>query len=732
MKKRILSIVLAPMLLFSMAVPGIAAESQDSAQRLAAVTGKVKNALGLDTELYKDFNGQLTEGALAPTWRLSWSGEDGSLEITASESGKILSYYRYSEDESGDSTPLSLPQSDPAKAKAAAQEFLSRVLDASETVDLDAAASNTNSLRQTRYYFRGSVLLNGCPSPLSFSLAVRLSDYAVVQFRRDTLETDYIGALPAASFRTRENTAGSLLRSTLSLRLEYVLDEGEEKAVLRYLPNSIDSFYVDDRSGKLVNLTELYQELGKGSSSNTNRDEAASAPEAAAGADSNAGLTQAEQLGADKLKGALAKETLDQKARAVTQLGLDSYTLASASYREEELVKDAPIITARLSYARREGEETLRRTVTLNAKTGELLGVYSSRPWDREDTPTVNEDAARKTAEDFLSAQRGDRFARCAAYTGDPAYTRENGRYGTWSFQYARQENGYFFPSDQFTVGIDAADGSVSSYSQSWSENVSFDRPDGIISAEQAVSAYFKTFQVTKGYVAVPQQLDLSDPGYAPLAEMGYSVLNSLKLGWQLTAPEDSVRGIDAKTGQPVRWARESGGTLRYSDLAGSPAKEAAEALAEYGIGYAGGKLLPKQKLTQLDLVALLASTQGSLTDPENLKDDADRLYRIAYSMGALRREERDDSRVLSRIDVIKLLLDAGGYGPAARLRGIYRTDFSDEGDIPEQLLGYAALAQALNVAQGDASGKLYPGQSATRGDAVMMLYAFMQRGGRY
>lgn len=726
MKKRILSIMLAPILLFSMAVPGFAAEGGDSADRLAAVTGKVKSALDLDTERYKQFSGQLTEGELAPTWRLSWSGEDGSLEITASGSGKVLSYYSYSADEDGDSAPLSLPKSDPAKAKAAAAAFLKRVLDASETVDLDAAAGDTNSLRQTRYYFRGTVLLNGCPSPLGFFLSVRSSDYAVTQFHRDSLEADYIGTVPAASFHMGQGAAEPLLRGTLSLRLEYVLDEGEKTAVLRYLPDPIHSFYVDDAAGKLVDLTELYEELGK-YGGYIGADEGM-APEATAGAaDSNSSLTQAEQLGADKLKGTMGKEALDQKARSITQLGLDSYTLASASYREEQ-IDGAPVIAARLTYGKRTEEKTLRRWVTLDAKTGELIGVSSSGLWDEDADKKVSEEAARKTAEAFLTAQQKEDFALCADYTGGAA-DRENGRYGVWGFQYARKENGYFFPSDQFTIGIDAVDGAVCAYSRSWTEGVSFAAPDGIVSEEQAVSAYFKTFQVTRGYVAVPQKLDLSDPEYAPLAEMGYSALNSLKLGWQLTAPDKHVTGIDAKTGEPV--VRDGGedASLRYDDLAGSWAGSAAETLADYGIGYAGGKFRPDKQLTQLDLAALLASTQGVLIDPDDLAEgDADRAYRAACGMGALRREDRDDSRPLSRIEMIKILLDAGGYGPAARLQGIYRTDFSDEGKIPEELLGYAALAQALKVAQGDSAGRLDPDRSATRADAAVMLLAFMQR----
>ena len=720
--------MLAPILLFSMAVPGFAAENSNSASRLSAVTEKVKRALALDTAQYKEFSGQLTEGELAPTWRLSWRGEPGSLEVTASESGKILSYYRFDEIENQDSAPLSLPKSDPARAKDAAAAFLKQVLDSTETVDLDAIADGTNSRWQTRYYFRGTLLLNGCPSPLSFSLAVRTSDYEVIQFYRDSLETGYIGATPAASFQMKQSTVEPLLRDTLSLRLEYVLDEGEKTAILRYLPNEIHNFYVDDASGKLVDLTTLYEELGDKKdygSEDKEMDGALPNPEGTG----SGGLTQAEQLGADKLKGTLSKEALDQKARSVSQLGLDSYTLASASYQEEKLADNTSVIIARLSYAKRAEDRILYRWVTLDAKTGALRGVYSSGLWSEDETGKIDGDAARKTAEAFLTAQQKERFALCAAYTSVPVSQRENGRYGIWSFQYVRQENGYFFPADHFTIGIDTTDGSVCAYSQSWTENVKFDSPDGIVSERKALDAYFGAFQVTRGYVAVPQKLDLSNPDYAPLAEMGYRALNSLKLGWQLAVSDQKVIGIDAKTGKPVLWIREEDNSLQYSDLTGSQAKSAAEELADYGIGYAGGKFRPDKQLTQLDLVALLASTQGVLIDPDHLSDgDADQAYRTAYSLGALRQAERNDSKLLSQMDVIKILLDAGGYGPAAQLQGIYRTDYPDEAEIPEALLGYAALAQALNVAQCDSAGKLNPGQTATRGDAGVMLLAFMQR----
>ena len=55
MNKRILSILLTSLLLCSAVAPGIAAEGGDSADRLTAVTGKVKNTLGLDTQRFDTF-----------------------------------------------------------------------------------------------------------------------------------------------------------------------------------------------------------------------------------------------------------------------------------------------------------------------------------------------------------------------------------------------------------------------------------------------------------------------------------------------------------------------------------------------------------------------------------------------------------------------------------------------------------------------------------------------------
>ena len=143
--KRLLSLVLTLALLGALALP--AAAEEDSDARLAAVTHHIEMtiapgfylvhetaaeileefhacALGIDTQVYDQFYGDLKENELAPAWYLSWSGEAGSLEVTATEDGKILRYDRYDEDVSNRRDTLSLPEGDPVQAQAAAQAFL--------------------------------------------------------------------------------------------------------------------------------------------------------------------------------------------------------------------------------------------------------------------------------------------------------------------------------------------------------------------------------------------------------------------------------------------------------------------------------------------------------------------------------------------------------------------------------------------------------------------------------
>lgn len=724
--KRFASLFLSAVMLLTLGVPAAAAgDSTD--QRLAKVTAKVKKALDIGDE-YTSFSGELWENELAPVWELNWSREEDSISVTASEDGKVLSY---SLNENGAVGTLSsadrdFPPSFPAvireEARKIAEDFLKKVLDAPlET----AAFSETNSgrLNTQTSRFGGTVLLNGLPAPFSFSLTVRSSDGKVIRFHRDSLEGSVAGGVPSAKPSSGKTDAGRLLRDTLALRLEYVLDPDSGTALLRYLPESGDEYYVDAQTGELINLTALYQEARKGDGGGVSfsaGDANAAAPEAAA--QEYGSLSQAELEGISKLEGVQAKEVLDGKLREISALGLDKYTLASAGYSLNQETGD---VSARLSYTRKDSSGLWRRNVTCDARTAALLSVYSSAPYEEERKASIGEKAAREIGEAFLAELWGAEYAAAELYSNEPW---SGGHGASHSFTYAQRANGYFFPENNLRVSVDVTDGSISGLDRFWTEGVDFDTPDGILDGDTALDAWFNHYDLLLAYRSVPVKLDLSRDGDWPvssLLEMGYTYFYTLKLAYSLAEPE-GVRcyGVDAKSGEPVQ--RDSGfgeTAVAYSDLEGHWAREQIEALAEYGIGWSGGTCRPRDELTQLDMVALLCSADGYRFDPGS--GSADDLYSYAYSRGVLRPAQRQEDKILTRGEVVKMLLDCAGHGGVASLQGIFTCSFADREDIPGDLLGYAALAQGLGVVNG--SGSFDANRAATRAEAAVMLYNLMR-----
>lgn len=701
------------------------APSSAADERLAKVTAKVKSILGI-SDTYGEFYGELQENELSPVWSLNWSvlDSDDRLEVEATEDGKVIRYYLSSEDPS---TPVSntdwnfppaFPKLTLEQARASAEKFLKKVLEggleSAQFSDQNTARMNTQS-----YRFNGTVLLNGLPSPLSFSVTIRASDGVVTRFSRDVLEGQTIGGVPSAKPAASEAEAGKLLKGTLALRLEYVLEDEGTKAVLRYLPESADEYCVDAQTGELVNLTELYEEVqDKGANGGALFSSAASAPEAAA--DTAAGLSQAELSGISKMEGVLSKEELDKTLHALEPLGLERYTLASASY---SLEKESGDVTARLSYTRREKDNVWRKTLACDAKTGGLLEVYSSAPYVEGRTAKVSEEEARKTGEAFLAQLWGDAFAASALYASDPwDGERWSSAHG---FRYAQKENGYFFPENSLQVAIDITDGSISSLSRSWTKDVTFDSAEGLLSEDAALDAWFAHFDLPLGYLQIPVALDPDVPEAMPLMDMGYAYFYAVKLAYGLEE-DQRASGVDAKTGDIVLRDTGAGGAgITYSDLDGHWAKSQLERMAQYGVGWTGGACRPDSALTQLDLVALILSADGYSW---NSDDDADWLYRRAYDLGLLTKDQRKEDKVLTRGETVKMLLDAAGCAGVAKLPGIFTCAFADKDSIPQDLLGYAALAQGMKLVASetfDAAG------TATRAQAAVMLYNLMARSER-
>lgn len=722
--KKLLALLLSAALLCGTALPALA-EAGDADARLTQVTQSVKSTLDLDTTAYTSFQGSCQEDALAPVWSLVWSGDTGSLNIDALEDGTIFYYSRsvYVEEPE----PLvsgnlpAFPAVDNDAATAAARAFVDKVLDKStESAELELTRSP--DLSGGDYRFAADILLNGLPSPLSLSLTVGAEDMEVTRFSRDVLANSCLGDIPPATPNATQAQASTLLRDTLNLRLEYVLSEDDPThAILRYLPEYGHDFYVDADTGELIDLTELESGMFKnGLGAGAAADSTAEAPSAAP--EEDAALTEAEQAGIQKLEGVQSKEALDAGLKAVKEYGLAAYELVSASYtlwEGEDGEEDQ--VTCTLQYSRSAEDGVWRRTFTVDAKTGVVENFYSRGPWNKERQPALTAEEAKAKAEAFLETYYPEHYGHLALYDSSVDSVAEGSPF--YSFRFARQENGFFFPDHYYSVGIDSTDGSVSSLSFTYAEDVTFDDPAGIIDAEAALDAWLGTYDVTLGYLYVPEPLAAGDAAQDKLIQLGFQSFYRLKLGYTLER-EGSYLGIDAKTGAPVERQYSQTEGLAYTDLEGHWACNTVETLAGYGVGYDADTFGPDQALTQWDLVSLLYSLDYWAVDPTSQDQDLrNEVYAAAYRAGTLTKEERDDDALLTRASVIKMLLDRAGYGKVAGLEGIFTCAYADPETIPEGELGYAALAQGLSLVEGTYAGT----RTATRAEAAVLLFRLME-----
>lgn len=725
--KKLLSLIMTGLFLLVSSPLPLAAQTPED--ELAAVTQKVKDRLHLGDQ-YTQFQGEVQEDVMGRYWNLSWSNEAGdTLRIQADSQGKIMQYDRILSEENtmrydGTFAPA-FPKLSPEEARKTTQDFLNIVLEGpEETFAFAETGIPAESRSGGNYYFYGTIRLNGLSSPIQASISVSGLDKQVRSFDRGDSRTRYLGGIPSAKPAASQIDAAALLMDTLKLKIEYVLEKdpatGKDKAFLRYLPVYSGNNMVDAQTGQLIDIDALYRDMNENPSGST--------MEAAADLGKGGGLTPQEQAGIEKIAGILDSKVLDSKVRAMTELGLEGYTMADARYY---YYKEEDRYTCSLTYAKPEGEgESLRirrKYAQVDAKTG-VLESFSTSGWYEDGTEksaSITEAEALSKAQAFLSKYFNEHYAQMKLYSSDDLVrimplARSGGE--DYSFTFAQRKNGYFFPNNAYYVSIDSVSGTINSFSGNYRE-VEFDSADGLVSMAKAVDRYFKTQETTLAYLQVPKKLDLSSPEMKPYVEWGLTYLYELRLGYSLTS-EKLPWAIDAKTGEPLFSPDYGRQKLTYEDLSGDTAEILK--LAEYGIGYAGGSFRQAKTLTQLDMVALLVSADGYLYDPSDA-ESLKYLYERAYQLGILKRAQREDGRQITRMELAKTVLTMAGYDKTAELPGIFTCSYADKASIAPADFGYAAIAQGLGLVK-PADGYFQPQALATRQQAAVMLFNFMSR----
>ena len=79
----------------------------------------------------------------------------------------------------------------------------------------------------------------------------------------------------------------------------------------------------------------------------------------------------------------------------------------------------------------------------------------------------------------------------------------------------------------------------------------------------------------------------------------------------------------------------------------------------------------------------------------------------------------------MTRLTAVKEIIDAMNLSRAAKISGIYRTEFSDNPLIKAEDIGYLAIAYGLSIIDGDKGTLTFrPDDTVTRAEAAKLVYA--------
>ena len=601
---------------------------------------------------------------------------------------------------------MKFPSLSRSEAESIAQDFLSRVLDTPiEAADLEEGVNRLYLYDNGNYYFYGTLILNALGTPVNIRLSVDSASREVASFYRSDSGLDYAD-LPAVAAVTKDAAAATLFAS-FDMKLNYVTSGDEaHQAILRYIPDMPADYVVDAITGELVEITPMLYGYG-------------SAEDSAAAESGKGGLTGVEQQAVTDLEGVLAKADLEAAARGIAELGITTgYSLQSINYYKQDSDTEAAQIYAYLSFVMQSGSERANdyaygyKNVTLEAKTGEFISA-SAYAYASEDpvvryTRTQSEVKARAFAQQYNPDELALTSLADEEQNGDTRYQ---------TFTFVRQAGGIDFPENYIYVTVDATDGTIGSYNVTWDDQMRFADPAGIKTADQAKDIYTNAAGIALCYVGISAGAEEDTFIYDP--QMNLTLVYDFA--------DQNVWGVDASTGEPLTSQTEQETQIAYDDVAGHYAQTEIEKLAQYGIGYTGGAFAPERALTQKDALILLAAA-GGYTYDQSAEDYENSLYSAAYSMGILTKAEKSPEAKVTRSQLVRMIINAAGYGEVARLENIYAVHFGDASDVPASLYGYVAIAKGLGVISGTPSGRFYPNAVATRAHLAVMLCNIMSR----
>lgn len=688
--KKFLSLVLAAALCAASAVPALAYSNSEKINEMLSV---LKQRIG-STDEYDKFSGSVNAYGGETRYEFLWSKTDGdnrsSMNITMNSDGVVTSYYTYGGGGNGRDGKASINRPDVSEAlDAAISGFKKLNPDISENVKI-TSDGEYRSLTGDDFGFVLQRTQNGIPVADDDGwISVSADAKRVVSFSLNY--TTGLKFEDSSKLISKEDAQNSF-NEKFPMKLRYTTEYKDDKksATLIYSPDSEYNQYISATSGEVITREYRRHRFGGGNMK-------AGASMAAMDMADN-GFSEAEIKNLDTINGLIG---LDKAERII----LTSKVInANSAYKltEHALCRDwydEDKYTYRLEFERTSGDEDYWLDAEVDAKSGDILSFY------------ISENRGNEKAK--LNVKQGYEKAYAALEVLAPSHFGENMDYlldgddkdSSGNYVFFRYVNGIEFADNSVRISVDMASGKIISYRIGY-DDIEFPSADSVISVEDAGKRLFE--QVGYDVWYIPTYED-DKPAQAPVVYDTDS--------YDLT--------LDAFSGE-LKYKRDSEKVGEYTDIENHYAKNAIEALARFGIGFADSEFKPDSNITQADFVTLLNAAfndYGPIVIYKGISYE--NIYDDAIEDGIVKEDEYSPDADVTRDLAAKMMVRALGFEEVATLNGIYVPIFAD---VSADSVGFTSILGAMGVIKGDENGNFNPSGTVTRADAAIMLYNYLSK----
>lgn len=682
--KKILSLMLVAILSVCSVAPIYADETKSEIVAELILSAKEKLKINDDEFVFSEY--YQSESKAGNRYTLNWESKDKTKSSSINvEIGENKTIYRYNfNDHTKEYGKIKFPVHTDTQALSAAKEFfrtidsekLGQVIDEKITYE-----SYENAYVYTAQRAHGTMPVFGN----------RIS----IQIDADSLKPTYYYANWDENLTFSEGEiisseqAVNAYKEKIGYELFYQVVSEDYKDIVRlvYRPKYDETLYIDASSGEALNFEQLYGEESAGGSSNMYGKAEATADSAAAR------LSDEELAMLDEISKMLSKEKAESTARSVSEFDISSsYTVSGYNIHKDSHGK----YTGRISFDLKndKSDKYGYRNVLIDAKTGEVISFsgYESSDENDSDSALSNEQASA-LAEKFLKKYYADKFLKMQKK--NTFKSQDSGA------NYQRIENGIRVYNNGASIYADNSK-KIRSFSLNWTD-AQFPNAADVSGNEKMYEKLFSNNNLRAGYL-----IAYDNDGKAKTAKAVYKL------------EENPV--LDAKTLQKLNWQLKPEAEEKkpsYTDISGHYAEDAAKKLLAMDIYYPENELRPNDAVTQKDYLKLVATVVFRYE-----QDDEKAFYNYLVHRGVLTKEEINAEGLVTRIDAIRYLLNALGYGEFAKIPGIFNCPFND---VTEENKGYGAIAAGLKLVNSE-TDTFYSATNLKRGDSLIIMYNYLTR----